>query len=170
METGEKKEVNREFFEISKEISIYSQKLETLKEKRSQTKKAKKEVQEKLKELEKNDYKEVSISEPPDPESNLYKEAFIKIQKKDKAVESKFNSWLKLMELKIKKLSEELAKYKEDEMKVMKLLEDKNKEFSENQLVLNDLQITATVTSVKKNQKSNLAYGDDMMFLTEKEY
>lgn len=171
METGERKEVKREFFEISKEIAIYSQKVESLKEKRKQMKKTKKEVQEKLRELEKNnESRDVSRVEPPERDFNLHKEAFVRVQKMDKAVEGKYSSGLKLLELKVKKLSEELAKSKEDEMKVMRLLGDKNKEFSEKQLVLSDLQITATVTSVKKSQKNSLSYGDDMMFLTEKEY
>ena len=171
METGERKEVSREFFEISKEIAIYTQKVEALKERRKQIKKAKKEVQDKLKELEKNDdSREASRVEPPERGVNLHKEAFVKVQKKDKAVEGKYSSGLKLLELKVKKLSEELAKSREDENRVMKLLGDKNKEFSEKQLVLSDLQITATVTSVKKSQKNSLSYGDDMMFLTEKEY
>jgi hypothetical protein len=166
METGEKKEVNRQFFEISKEIAIYTQKVEQLKEKRRGMKKNKKEVEKKLKELEKLDFPEDDEKEI-EKDDSFFREAFEKARKKDKAVEGKYCSGLKLLEIKVKKLNEELLKMKEEELKISQDLAMRNKEYSEKQLELSDLQITATATSIKKSQKNKPSYGDDLMFLTE---
>lgn len=169
LETGEKVELYREFFEINKEIGIYSQKVEKLEELSEWTKKNMEETKRKIKELEKNvDKDELYEVEKVDNEGNKVKEMMEKAKRGEKAVEGKYKSGLKLLENKVKKLAEDLAKSKAEEEELERRLDVKIKEFKEKQLDLGDLQIKATVALNRKAGMRNQSFSDDYMFLTEK--
>ena len=165
LETGEKVELYKEFFEINKEITVYSQKVEKLEELGKSTKKNLEETKKKVKDLEKNiDKDDLNEVEKVVNEGGKVREIMDKMRRGEKMVEGKYKSGLKLLKNKVKKLSEELVKFKADEDELGKKLEVKMKEYQEKQLDLGDLQIRATVVS---NRRGN-SFSDDYMFLTEK--
>lgn len=165
LETGEKVELYKEFFEINKEITIYSQKIEKLEELGKVTKKNFEETGKKIKDLEKNmDKDDLSETEKMVNEGSKAKEMMERMKRGEKMVEGKYKSGLKILENKVKKLTEELMKSKGEEEELGKKLEVKMKEYQEKQLDLGDLQIKATVVS---NRRGN-SFSDDYMFLTEK--
>lgn len=170
LETGEKAELYKEFFEISTEINLYTQRYTKLQELNEKTAQSYKDITEKFKEFEKsykklkklNDYTAIIFSDTQPLSENLEK-----TKKKEKAINEKYNTHIKAYSIKIKKLEEELSKSKKTESDIAADIEKKDQENKAKQLEIYDLQIKAISNNPKKNINHS-SMNDELMFITEK--
>lgn len=169
LDTGEKAELYRQYFEMNTEVNIYTKRYENLQELNSKTLQSYKDMTEKLKEFEK-EYEKIKDKEGIADvllDKSIIKEKLSKVQKVEHAANWNYNSNIRTLTMKVKKLEEALLKTKQDEEELSSQIEKKSEEYKSQQLALNDLQIRASSNQHKK-LFSNGSYSDDLMFITER--
>ena len=168
LETGEKAELYKQFFEINTGIGLYTKRYDKLVELNNKTNQSYKDITEKLAEFEKDYAKNKDKGEVVSGGvlNTPIQEKLLKAQKIHNASSGNYKSKQRTLNMKIKKLEEELGKSKELEMELANLIDVKNDENKSQQLSLNDLQIRA---ASNQNKKFNHAsYSEDLMFITER--
>ncbi|OMJ85425.1 hypothetical protein SteCoe_13268 [Stentor coeruleus] len=170
LDTGEKLELQKQFSEITTEISLYTQRYEKLKDLNSKTAQSYQDISSNLASFE-SQYENLKSLEPLLAETvqNPIQETKGKIEKIHSANLGKLESQIKLLSIKLKKLNEELALNKESENKITLELTNKTQEYKNLQLQLNDLQIKSISSNHKRLQSQN-DFPDESFFTTENPY
>ena len=169
LDTGEKAEVYKQFLELNTEMNLYTKRYEKLQNLNEKTAQSFKDITDKLvgftKEYDKIKDREPFIEDVTDKE--IINQSHLKAKKQLNAINGKYDSKTRACELKIKKLEEELASIKENEVKLNQDIENHKEKYKAFQLTLNDLQLKNAAQNNKRlyNQAS---YSDDLMFITER--
>ena len=150
-------------------MNLYTKRYEKLRELNEKTAQSFKDMTEKLKEFT-AEYGKIKDKEPATEgivEKSIINDNHLKAKKQFNAINGRYGSKIRTFDIKIKKLEEELANSKENELKINQEIEKNKEKYRELQFSLNDLQLKASIQNNKKlnNQAS---FSDDMMFITKK--
>jgi hypothetical protein len=167
LDTGEKAELYKEFLEMNTELAIYSKRYEKLNKLNENTLQSYKDMTVKLREFEKdyNKIKDKADIREETPEKGQYLESSNKKRRKLEGIKGEYESKVRVLGLKIKKLEEESATLLKSERELKEKIEVRSKESKLQQLNLNDLQIKANYAQRRIINDDFMS--DDLMFLTE---
>ena len=153
---------------MNTEIGLYTKRYDKLVDLNNKTNQSYRDITEKLAEFEKE------YGKYKDREDLAYgsainfpnQEKLSKAQKVHSAVSGNYMSRQRAMNMKIKKLEEDVGKSKQLEMELINQIDAKNDENKSQQLSLNDLQIRASSNPTRKLNHGS--YSEDLMFITER--